>query len=182
MARLARLAQRSRPLPRRGLSAAAYRKQALRCENQRVWPQARHAGRDDGADAGDPRPGARFARRASASREVAIIGGGIASALLSLALLHRGWQVTLYCADPAPANGASGNRQGALYPLLSTHDPALFQFFPAAFTLARRVYDTLPVAFDHDWCGVTQLGWDEKSQQKSRRCCRWGCRKRLPAR
>lgn len=107
-----------------------------------------------------------FARRVSTSREVAIVGGGIASALLSLALLHRGWQVTLYCADEAPATGASGNRQGALYPLLSSHDPALFQFFPAAFTFARRLYDSLPVAFDHDWCGVTQLGWDEKSQQK----------------
>ncbi|MDO6166204.1 bifunctional tRNA (5-methylaminomethyl-2-thiouridine)(34)-methyltransferase MnmD/FAD-dependent 5-carboxymethylaminomethyl-2-thiouridine(34) oxidoreductase MnmC [Enterobacter hormaechei] len=107
-----------------------------------------------------------FARRASTSREVAIVGGGIASALLSLALLHRGWQVTLYCADEAPATGASGNRQGALYPLLSAHDPALFQFFPAAFTFARRLYDSLPVAFDHDWCGVTQLGWEEKSQQK----------------
>ncbi|WP_276852560.1 bifunctional tRNA (5-methylaminomethyl-2-thiouridine)(34)-methyltransferase MnmD/FAD-dependent 5-carboxymethylaminomethyl-2-thiouridine(34) oxidoreductase MnmC [Enterobacter oligotrophicus] len=107
-----------------------------------------------------------FARSASTSREVAIIGGGIASALLSLALLQRGWQVTLYCADAAPANGASGNRQGALYPLLSAHDPALFQFFPAAFTFARRLYDMLPVTFDHDWCGVTQLGWDEKSQQK----------------
>ncbi|ENJ7285484.1 bifunctional tRNA (5-methylaminomethyl-2-thiouridine)(34)-methyltransferase MnmD/FAD-dependent 5-carboxymethylaminomethyl-2-thiouridine(34) oxidoreductase MnmC [Enterobacter hormaechei] len=107
-----------------------------------------------------------FARRASTSREVAIVGGGIASALLSLALLHRGWQVTLYCADEAPATGASGNRQGALYPLLSSHDPALFQFFPAAFTFARRLYDSLPVAFVHDWCGVTQLGWDEKSQQK----------------
>ncbi|MCK7420216.1 bifunctional tRNA (5-methylaminomethyl-2-thiouridine)(34)-methyltransferase MnmD/FAD-dependent 5-carboxymethylaminomethyl-2-thiouridine(34) oxidoreductase MnmC [Enterobacter asburiae] len=107
-----------------------------------------------------------FARRASASREVAIVGGGIASALLSLALLHRGWQVTLYCADDAPASGASGNRQGALYPLLSAHDPALFRFFPAAFTFARRLYDALPVEFDHDWCGVTQLGWDEKSQQK----------------
>ena len=107
-----------------------------------------------------------FARRASTSREVAIVGGGIAGALLSLALLHRGWQVTLYCADEGPATGASGNRQGALYPLLSAHDPALFQFFPAAFTFARRLYDSLPVAFDHDWCGVTQLGWDEKSQQK----------------
>ncbi|NHN22273.1 bifunctional tRNA (5-methylaminomethyl-2-thiouridine)(34)-methyltransferase MnmD/FAD-dependent 5-carboxymethylaminomethyl-2-thiouridine(34) oxidoreductase MnmC, partial [Bacillus amyloliquefaciens] len=73
---------------------------------------------------------------------------------------------TLYCADEAPATGASGNRQGALYPLLSSHDPALFQFFPAAFTFARRLYDSLPVAFDHNWCGVTQLGWDEKSQQK----------------
>ncbi|MDA4737262.1 bifunctional tRNA (5-methylaminomethyl-2-thiouridine)(34)-methyltransferase MnmD/FAD-dependent 5-carboxymethylaminomethyl-2-thiouridine(34) oxidoreductase MnmC [Enterobacter kobei] len=107
-----------------------------------------------------------FARSASASREVAIAGGGIASALLSLALIHRGWQVTLYCADDAPAGGASGNRQGALYPLLSAHDPALFQFFPAAFTFARRLYDALPVTFDHEWCGVTQLGWDERSQQK----------------
>ncbi|WP_426494328.1 bifunctional tRNA (5-methylaminomethyl-2-thiouridine)(34)-methyltransferase MnmD/FAD-dependent 5-carboxymethylaminomethyl-2-thiouridine(34) oxidoreductase MnmC [Enterobacter ludwigii] len=107
-----------------------------------------------------------FSRSASTSREVAIVGGGIASALLSLALLHRGWQVTLYCADDAPAKGASGNRQGALYPLLSAHDPALSQFFPVAFTFARRLYDALPVAFDHDWCGVTQLGWDEKSQQK----------------
>ncbi len=111
------------------------------------------------------RPGLRV-REAAPAREVALIGGGVASALLSLALLRRGWQVTLYCADDAPARGASGNRQGALYPLLSAHDPALFQFFPAAFTFARRLYDALPVTFDHQWCGVTQLGWDEKSQQK----------------
>lgn len=100
------------------------------------------------------------------NNEVAIVGGGIASALLSLALLRRGWKVTLYCEDSAPAQGASGNRQGALYPLLSTHDSALAQFFPAAFTFARRLYDALPVEFDHDWCGVTQLGWDEKSRHK----------------
>ncbi|MEG1212210.1 MAG: bifunctional tRNA (5-methylaminomethyl-2-thiouridine)(34)-methyltransferase MnmD/FAD-dependent 5-carboxymethylaminomethyl-2-thiouridine(34) oxidoreductase MnmC [Leclercia sp.] len=107
-----------------------------------------------------------FARTACDVRETAIIGGGIASALLSLALVRRGWNVTLYCADDAPATGASGNRQGALYPLLSTQDAALSQFFPAAFTFARRLYDSLPVAFDHAWCGVTQLGWDEKSQHK----------------
>ncbi|MBV8042896.1 bifunctional tRNA (5-methylaminomethyl-2-thiouridine)(34)-methyltransferase MnmD/FAD-dependent 5-carboxymethylaminomethyl-2-thiouridine(34) oxidoreductase MnmC [Pluralibacter sp.] len=107
-----------------------------------------------------------FSRRGSTAREVAVIGGGVASALLSLALLRRGWQVTLYCEDAQPAQGASGNRQGALYPLLSAHDPALAQFFPAAFTFARRLYDALPVRFDHDWCGVTQLGFDDKSQQK----------------
>ena len=107
-----------------------------------------------------------YIRRASDNREAAIVGGGIASALLALALIQRGWQVTLYSADDAPAPGASANRQGALYPLLSAHDPALSQFFPAAFTFARRFYDSLPVAFDHDWCGVTQLGWNEKSQQK----------------
>lgn len=107
-----------------------------------------------------------FYRSGSEKRETAIIGGGIASALLSLALLRRGWQVTLYCADDQPAQGASGNRQGALYPLLSKHDAAINRFFPTAFTFARRLYDALPVSFDHDWCGVTQLGWDEKSQQK----------------
>lgn len=107
-----------------------------------------------------------FARSGSREREAAIIGGGIASALLSLALLRRGWQVTLYCADAAPAEGASGNRQGALYPLLSAQNPGLAGFFPAAFTFARRLYDALPVEFDHQWSGVTQLGWDEKSQHK----------------
>ena len=107
-----------------------------------------------------------FARQGSEKRDVAIIGGGIASALLSLSLLRRGWQVTLYCADDAPAQGASGNRQGALYPLLSKHDTALTLFFPAAFTFARRLYDALPVEFDHDWCGVTQFGYDDKSQHK----------------
>ncbi|HHG8772395.1 TPA: bifunctional tRNA (5-methylaminomethyl-2-thiouridine)(34)-methyltransferase MnmD/FAD-dependent 5-carboxymethylaminomethyl-2-thiouridine(34) oxidoreductase MnmC [Raoultella planticola] len=107
-----------------------------------------------------------FARTGSPQREVAIVGGGIASALLALGLLRRGWQVTLYCADKAPAEGASGNRQGALYPLLSQHDPALASFFPTAFTFARRLYDALPVTFDHQWCGVTQLAWDEKSAKK----------------
>ncbi|KNC10108.1 FAD-dependent oxidoreductase [Klebsiella sp. RIT-PI-d] len=111
-------------------------------------------------------PAPWFARTGTQKREVALTGGGIASALLALALLRRGWQVTLYCEDAQPAEGASGNRQGALYPLLNAHDPALARFFPAAFTFARRLYDALPVTFDHDWCGVTQTAWDAKSQHK----------------
>ncbi|GAB79909.1 bifunctional tRNA (5-methylaminomethyl-2-thiouridine)(34)-methyltransferase MnmD/FAD-dependent 5-carboxymethylaminomethyl-2-thiouridine(34) oxidoreductase MnmC [Shimwellia blattae] len=107
-----------------------------------------------------------YTRSPASGRDVAIAGGGIASALLALKLLQRGWQVTLYCADDQPARGASGNHQGALYPLLSQHDPALTRFFTAAFTFARREYDQQPVAFDHDWCGVSQLAWDEKSQAK----------------
>jgi tRNA 5-methylaminomethyl-2-thiouridine biosynthesis bifunctional protein len=46
-----------------------------------------------------------FARTGTEKRAAAIVGGGIASALLSLALLRRGWQVTLYCADDEPAQG-----------------------------------------------------------------------------
>ncbi len=107
-----------------------------------------------------------YNRPAAEGDDIAIAGGGVASALLALALLRRGKQVTLYCADALPAQGASGNRQGALYPLLNDHDPALAQLFPAAFTFARRLYDQLDSAFEHDWCGVTQLAWDEKSAQK----------------
>ena len=107
-----------------------------------------------------------YARPAASSHDVALVGGGVASAVLALALLRRGWNVSLYCADAAPALGASGNRQGALYPLLNQHDPALATFFPAAFTFARRLYDQLPVMFEHDWSGVLQLGWDSKSAEK----------------
>lgn len=109
-----------------------------------------------------------FDRPAARGKEIAIIGGGIASACLSLALLRRGYQVSLYCADAVPAANASGNRQGALYPLLNSHDPALATFFPAAFSFARRFYDSLPCHFEHQWSGVLQLGWDEKSQHKIR--------------
>jgi tRNA 5-methylaminomethyl-2-thiouridine biosynthesis bifunctional protein len=101
--------------------------------------------------------------------DIAIIGGGVASALTALALLRRGAKVTLYCADPQPAEGASGNRQGALYPLLNGRGDALENFFSAAFLFARRQYDALVkqgVAFDHQWCGVSQLAYDEKSAGK----------------
>ncbi len=69
-----------------------------------------------------------YARPAAAvPDDVAIIGGGIASALTALAIQRRGARVTLYCADDQPAQG---------------------------------------VVFEHHWCGVTQLAWDEKSAAK----------------
>ncbi|WP_075181354.1 bifunctional tRNA (5-methylaminomethyl-2-thiouridine)(34)-methyltransferase MnmD/FAD-dependent 5-carboxymethylaminomethyl-2-thiouridine(34) oxidoreductase MnmC [Pantoea sp. 1.19] len=107
-----------------------------------------------------------FVRPAAQDDDIALIGGGIASATLALALLQRGQRVTLYCADARAAQGASGNRQAAVYPLLSQHDPALAAFFPHAFTFARRFYDALPLRVAHAWCGVTQLAWDEKSGEK----------------
>lgn len=70
-----------------------------------------------------------FARpQASNPQDIALIGGGIASALTALALLKRGSKVTLYCADAKLALGASGNRQGALYPLLNGRNTPLSVF------------------------------------------------------
>ncbi|MEC5318251.1 bifunctional tRNA (5-methylaminomethyl-2-thiouridine)(34)-methyltransferase MnmD/FAD-dependent 5-carboxymethylaminomethyl-2-thiouridine(34) oxidoreductase MnmC [Brenneria populi subsp. brevivirga] len=106
---------------------------------------------------------------AAAPQDIAIIGGGIAGVLTALALQRRGASVTLYCADAQPAQGASGNRQGALYPLLNSKHDALARFFAAAFAFARRRYDQLAaqgVDFEHQWCGVSQLAYDEKSARK----------------
>ncbi|MEE3649983.1 MULTISPECIES: bifunctional tRNA (5-methylaminomethyl-2-thiouridine)(34)-methyltransferase MnmD/FAD-dependent 5-carboxymethylaminomethyl-2-thiouridine(34) oxidoreductase MnmC [unclassified Brenneria] len=106
---------------------------------------------------------------ATATHDIAIIGGGIAGVLTALALQRRGASVTLYCADPQPAQGASGNRQGALYPLLNNKHDALSRFFAAAFTFARRHYAELAaqgVGFEHQWCGVSQLAYDQKSAGK----------------
>ena len=58
--------------------------------------------------------------------------------MTALSLVERGRKVTLLCEDGEPATGASGNRQGALYPLLNgEHDP-LSRFYSLAFGYARQ--------------------------------------------
>jgi tRNA 5-methylaminomethyl-2-thiouridine biosynthesis bifunctional protein len=109
-----------------------------------------------------------YARPAGREGEVLIIGGGIASAMTALSLVERGRHVTLLCEDGEPASGASGNRQGALYPLLNGEHDALSRFYSLAFGFARNRLLALakhhPVAFS--LCGVTQLGYDDKSAAK----------------
>lgn len=109
-----------------------------------------------------------YARPAGREGEVLIIGGGIASAMTALSLVERGRHITLLCEDGEPASGASGNRQGALYPLLNGEHDALSRFYSLAFGFARNRLLALakrhPVAFS--LCGVTQLGYDDKSAAK----------------
>ncbi len=111
--------------------------------------------------------------RAAASQHdsIAIIGGGIASAALAKALNRRGQNVTLYCKDTQPAEGASGNRQGAVYPLLNGSHTGVSRVFAPAFLFARQFVEqaATQIRFDHDWCGVTQLMWDDKSTAKLER-------------
>ncbi|MFQ2091772.1 bifunctional tRNA (5-methylaminomethyl-2-thiouridine)(34)-methyltransferase MnmD/FAD-dependent 5-carboxymethylaminomethyl-2-thiouridine(34) oxidoreductase MnmC [Aeromonas taiwanensis] len=109
-----------------------------------------------------------YARPAGREGEVLIIGGGIASAMTALSLVERGRKVRLLCEDGEPAGGASGNRQGALYPLLNGEHDALSRFYALAFGFARSrllaLAERHPVAFS--LCGVTQLGYDDKSAAK----------------
>ncbi|WP_261872773.1 bifunctional tRNA (5-methylaminomethyl-2-thiouridine)(34)-methyltransferase MnmD/FAD-dependent 5-carboxymethylaminomethyl-2-thiouridine(34) oxidoreductase MnmC [Vibrio rarus] len=101
-------------------------------------------------------------------QDVAIIGGGIASACLAYSLVKKGIHVTLYCKDDALACGASGNQQGALYPLLNGEHNTVSQLFANGFVYARQFYSHLAntVPFDHQWCGVTQLLWKIDEHKK----------------
>ncbi len=99
---------------------------------------------------------------------ITIIGGGIASAALAVSLTRRGLPVEILCADETIAQGASGNRQGVIYPLLSPHEPQLTYFSQTAFLYTKQVLAQLNThhQFRHQWCGVMQMGFDTKSHAK----------------
>ncbi|MBU2880922.1 FAD-dependent 5-carboxymethylaminomethyl-2-thiouridine(34) oxidoreductase MnmC [Psychrosphaera sp. B3R10] len=73
---------------------------------------------------------------------VAIIGGGIAAVCLTYELLQQNPKllIDIYCADNAIAQGASGNRQGAVYPLLQGKNSPLAALNCAAYQYALDFY------------------------------------------
>ncbi len=100
---------------------------------------------------------------------VAIIGGGLASVHLALSLAERGRSVTIFCKDDEVAQGASGNKQGALYPLLTPENSELSRFFQQAFLFSRKRIAQLNedgFKIDHDFCGVVQTGHDARSTER----------------
>ncbi len=101
-------------------------------------------------------------------KDIAIIGGGISTACLTLALVKRGFCVSIYCKDEKLALGASGNKQATLYPLLDGTGSSLSQFFANAFLYSHHLIDmtnkTHP--FDHDLFGLLQLYYDAASSKK----------------
>ncbi|GIU01906.1 FAD-dependent 5-carboxymethylaminomethyl-2-thiouridine(34) oxidoreductase MnmC [Shewanella algidipiscicola] len=99
----------------------------------------------------------------------AIIGGGVASGCLALSLAERGQALTLFCMDNAPGQQASGNKQGAIYPLLTPEDGPLSQFFLQGYLFSRQRINTLVKQgynINHDFCGVLQTGHDARSAKR----------------
>ncbi|WP_105168678.1 bifunctional tRNA (5-methylaminomethyl-2-thiouridine)(34)-methyltransferase MnmD/FAD-dependent 5-carboxymethylaminomethyl-2-thiouridine(34) oxidoreductase MnmC [Pseudoalteromonas sp. T1lg23B] len=111
-----------------------------------------------------------YATTPSQLSQVAIIGGGIASACLAYQLSKRNIHSTLLCQDNALAKGASHNRQGAIYPNLQADNTPPSEFYAHSFLYAKRFYQhiaSLGFHFDHDWCGVLlQAVSDAKQAQQ----------------
>lgn len=104
---------------------------------------------------------ARCASSTSRSEHgVTVIGGGIAAACLAWSLCRRGIAVELL--TTGIANAASGNAQGAVYPLLHAELSPLSAFFLSAFDHARQLYS------QHAWheTGVVQLAFNSTRQQR----------------
>ncbi|RJG47703.1 bifunctional tRNA (5-methylaminomethyl-2-thiouridine)(34)-methyltransferase MnmD/FAD-dependent 5-carboxymethylaminomethyl-2-thiouridine(34) oxidoreductase MnmC [Motilimonas pumila] len=99
-------------------------------------------------------------------QDVCIIGGGLASASLAFALVNKGVKVHLHCQDHKPAQGASGNRQGALYPLLTPDNATNSHFYCHAFQFSQQQIEAFKAVVDHDFCGVLELAYRDKAIAK----------------
>ncbi len=101
--------------------------------------------------------------QAASDDVIMLVGGGIAAILTALALVQRGRPVRLLCKDGDIAQGASHNRQGALYPQLQTSFSPVSRFHASAYGFACRRYRELLQWFDfpQQFCGVLTLACTE---------------------
>lgn len=105
-------------------------------------------------------------------RKAIVIGAGVAGASTAASLAQRGWQVIVLERNADIAMGGSGNAQGILYLKLSAHQTLQSRLLVEGFGYTRRLLEQLTRSkqlIEHeDWqnCGVLQLGFDEKEQQR----------------
>ncbi len=94
---------------------------------------------------------------------VTIIGGGIAAACAAHALQRQ--HIAVEIISSGIADGASGNAQGAVYPLLQGELSPISEFFLAAFAYAQQFYRCyLPQLWQP--VGVLQLAFNQDREQR----------------
>lgn len=112
------------------------------------------------------------ARNNTTQPSIAIIGAGLAGANIALALAHKGVSSNVYCKETRAAQGASGNPQAGFYPQLNAEPGITSQVQALSFLFARSRYQALYESgfeFDHDFCGVVQLGFNPKAVQRQKK-------------
>lgn len=100
---------------------------------------------------------------------ITVVGGGIAAACTAFELQQAGYEVSVISSGVADA--ASGNPQGAVYPLLHAERSPLAEFFSQAFGYACHFYAQHCAP---DWlaCGVVQLAYTTARDERYRKISR----------
>ncbi len=119
-----------------------------------------------GAPTAVARPWVARPGQAPRERRALVIGAGLAGCASAASLARRGWQVTVLERHAGPAEEGSGNPQGVLYLKLSAHGTALSRLVVSGFGYTRRLLERLQRGQDWDACGVLQLAYDDKEQQR----------------
>lgn len=104
--------------------------------------------------------------RPAADTPITIVGGGIAAACVAWSLTQRGYQVHLLTSGVA--DGASGNAQGAVYPLLQVELSPLSRFHLSAFDHARQFYQRVAEPHWHG-SGMVQLSMNARRLQRQQK-------------
>jgi tRNA 5-methylaminomethyl-2-thiouridine biosynthesis bifunctional protein len=102
------------------------------------------------------------------TQRIAIIGGGIAAACLAERLARPDTRLDVFCADNELADGASGNAQGAVYPLLQADFTPATELYTQAFIYTTNYYQRLVASAFHP-CGVLQLAFTEQIAERQRK-------------
>ncbi|MFJ2548364.1 bifunctional tRNA (5-methylaminomethyl-2-thiouridine)(34)-methyltransferase MnmD/FAD-dependent 5-carboxymethylaminomethyl-2-thiouridine(34) oxidoreductase MnmC [Pseudomonas sp. NPDC087612] len=153
---------------RRGLIAVGFSMKRIPGIGKK-WEVLR--GAFNGWPAEQPQPAASapwFARPPAlrGPRQALVIGAGLAGCASAASLAARGWQVKVLERHATPAAEASGNPQGVLYLKLSAHGTALSRLILSGFGYTRRLLERLQRGQDWDGCGVLQLAFDAKEDQR----------------
>lgn len=104
------------------------------------------------------------------SKKVIIIGGGLSGASTAYSLARRGYNVTLYEKNNAPAQEASGNEQGILYGSFSgNYTPVIELSFSGYRYTNFLVTSLLKLNEEYQPCGLIQLAHNPRhlKQQES---------------
>lgn len=102
-----------------------------------------------------------FTSTAKQPSSIAIVGGGIASVCLAHQIYQVApdSQITIYCEDNELAIRGSGNKQGAIYPLLQGGKSVMAELYATCFDYAMAYYSaefTAGLAVEHGFTGVLQ--------------------------
>lgn len=102
---------------------------------------------------------------------IAIVGGGVASVCLAHQIYRVApeAQLTIYCEDNELAIRGSGNKQGAIYPLLQGSKSVIAEFYATCFDYAMDYYSNefqSGLSVEHGFTGVLQQAIKPELEQR----------------